>query len=211
MENDHTPAETLRWLGVLKALKGFSGQLAVVAFFIALIEVVYSSLSVPTMSIDLPAQQVIIVVIGMLFGIITYAAGNFWDRAVFNRLYGLSGTRIDKPATSFFPSGSDLKHYRGKAIESIQPAGSDGIGIYRDSKNIVETHPDVWKTVEEPIVLSKIARSFIWPAVLTAFMCPVTYIVAAKIGWEGQRPFTFNHWVDISVSRGNVVYPIFGV
>ena len=181
---DLTPEKTLRFLGILRALKGFSGQFAVAVFSIALVEAVYLSLGTSTGSIAGLYQQVIVVVIGALVGVIAYTAGNFWDRVVFERLYGLKGTRQDKLASTFFPSGKDLKRTRKKAIETVQSADSDGVGIYRDCEDIVKEDEGQWKTVEEPIVLSKIARAFIWPSVLAIFGCGFAYLVGPTLGWQ---------------------------
>jgi hypothetical protein len=183
-ETDVTTDKTLRYLGILTALKGFPGQFAVAVLSIALVEAVYLSLSIPAGLIPGSNQQVIVVVIGAVVGDIAYTAGNFWDRVVFNRLYGLEGTRLDKPASTFFPSGKDLKRTRNRAIETVQSADSDGVGIYRDSKDIVTEDEAKWKTVEEPVVLSKIARAFIWPCVLVAFACGLAYLVGPALGWH---------------------------
>lgn len=183
-ETDVTTEKTLRYLGILTALKGFPGQFAVAVFSIALLEAVYFSLGIPAELIPVSNQQVIVVVTGAVVGVIAYSAGNFWDRVVFNRLYGLEGTRLDKPASTFFPSGKELKRTRNKAIETVQSDDSDGVGIYRDSKDIVTEDEAEWKTVEEPVVLSKIARAFIWPCVLVAFACGLACLVGPALGWQ---------------------------
>ena len=90
---DITTEKTLRYLGILTALKGFPGQFAVAVWSIALAEAVYLSLGIPAELIPSSNQQVIVVVIGAIVGVIAYTAGNFWDRVVFKRLYGLEGSR----------------------------------------------------------------------------------------------------------------------
>lgn len=179
-----TTEKTLRFLGILRALKGFPGQFAVAFLSIALVEALYQSIGIPAALISGLNQQVVVVVIGALVGVIAYTAGNFWDRVVFNRLYGLDGARLDKPASTFFPSGIDLNRTRKKAIETVQSADSDGVGIYRDCRDIVKKDEAKWKSIEEPIVLSKVARAFIWPCVLIFFGCGLAYLVGPTLGWQ---------------------------
>ena len=181
---DVTTEQTLRFLGILGALKGFPGQFAVAVLSIALVEAVYLSLGIPGELIAGLNQQVIVVAIGAVVGVIAYKAGDFWDNVVFNRLYGLEGSRLDKPASTFFPSGKDLKRARDRAIEIVQSPDSDGVDIYQDSEDIVKENEVKWKTVEEPVVLSKIARAFIWPCVLITFGCGVAYLVGPTLGWH---------------------------
>ena len=191
MEELRTNEKILRWIGVLEPLKGFPGLLAVVIVSIALAEAVAFSHSVPSSSVTIPMRQLIIVVLGTLLGMIGYTAGNFWDRTVFNRLYGLCGKRIERPASGFFPSGTDLKSFRDAAITAIRrrdaingndpPLGSNGERVYRRSTDIVRGYSKIWAEVEKPIILSKIARSFIWPFVLAAVLSLPVYVVAVVL------------------------------
>lgn len=176
--------KTLRFLGIMRALKGFPGQFAVAMLSIALVEALYQSLGIPAGLIAGVNQQVVVIIVGALVGVIAYTAGNFWDRVVFNRLYGLEGTRLNKPASTFFPSGTDLKRTRNKAIEIVQSVDSDGVGIYRDCLDIVKSDEALWKSIEEPIVLSKVARALIWPCVLTIFGSGLAYLVGPALGWQ---------------------------
>jgi hypothetical protein len=93
--------------------------------------------------------------------------GDFWDRKVFNPRYGLKGTWLDGCPWALFPPGSDLKHYRNRAIQKLKPGRAinpkTGERVYRESKKIVQRSPTQWNWVEEPNLLSKFARNLILP------------------------------------------------
>jgi hypothetical protein len=168
----HQLDDFLKWTGLLKAVKGTPSLLAAIIASVATMECV--AVSVPIEYRTLAVVQPVLLVLGVLVGVISVEAGNFWDRKVFNPRYGLGGTWLTNHPWAVFPPGSDLKYYRDRAIKKLKPDGNidpeTGERVYRESKKIVERYPARWAWVDEPNTLSKFARNFIMPFLAAAVL-----------------------------------------
>lgn len=107
-------------------------------------------------------------ILSVLFGTILYAGGGFWDEVVFKRLYEPSKGTLCKHDHRFLgvlPAGKPLETLRENAAEALHGDRAKIRGIYADSEDLVRSS-DRWMKVEGPLVISKLVRSFIWPALL---------------------------------------------
>lgn len=128
-------------------------------------------------------------ILGLVLGVISVAAGGFWDRKVFSPRYGLSGTWLTSSPWAIFPSGYDLKHCRDRAIEKLKPISSidqqTGERVYRESKRIVQKHPARWAQVAVALDVSKFARNLILPFLAAAFLLLATFLWKVVAGNTG--------------------------
>jgi hypothetical protein len=165
--NTHTVEKTLTALGLWKAIKGVPALLISVVVFIALIEAVV--LHVFGLSkMFAAALQLLTIMIGTLFGLVSYVGGNFWDSKVFDPRYSLRGRWLQRTTRPFhvFPAGSDLKRSRDRAVQAICPEEE---GVYKKAERLAnpttktKAQARQWEYIEQPLILSKFIRSFIWP------------------------------------------------
>jgi hypothetical protein len=164
----HRIDKFLTWIGLSKAVKGIPSLLAAVFVSVVFMECV---------AVSAPVEYQIFIQLGLLplglaIGLISVRAGDFWDRKAFDPKYGLRGAWLAGAPWSVFPSGSDLKFYRDRAIEKLKPMGvidpESGERVYRESQKIIKKYPRRWDLVDRPNVLSKYCRNFILPSFAAA-------------------------------------------
>jgi hypothetical protein len=157
---------TLDRLGLWKAISGVPGLIAIVLLSVTLTLFALSSL--PT-RMPVPAHVMYLsgVVLGVLFAVVGYYLGNFWDSVVFDPLYGRDGRWIARETRPLHlcPAGADLRRYRQSAMTALFPAGHSGEGVYREAESRAWRKRVQWARIEQPLVLSKFLRSLIWPFV----------------------------------------------
>jgi hypothetical protein len=160
----------LKWTGLFRAAKGTPSLLAAILASIVALECIL----IPFPTEYRVLLQPGLLILGVVVGVISVKAGDFWDRKVFNPRYGLKGAWLERCPWALFPPGSDLRYYRNLAIDKLKPSGAidpeTGERVYRESKKIVQRSPKRWDWVDEPTALSKFARNFILPAFVTAFV-----------------------------------------
>lgn len=172
--------DTLNRLGLWKAARGTPALAGVVVVFVT---VSYFALrTVADFSVAGPELYLITVVAGTVLAMIGYYAGDFWDGMVFDRLYSPSGRWINRDTRPFhvFPAGDDLRRARANAVAKFLPGSPDGGGVYRKAKDAVQRSKAKWEVVEQPLILSKFLRAFIWPAGL-ASLALVSFGIRQKI------------------------------
>ncbi len=135
---------------------------------IVLLEVITWQVLLPLFHWSVALPCLLAGLIGFLLGLVGYFSGNFWDSLVFDRLYGINGKWLNTTKNPFyiFPVGSDLKRYRDRASHALRLT----TGIYREAKKLAKQEESIWREIEQPLLLSKFARSFIWPCIGTVFI-----------------------------------------
>lgn len=110
------------------------------------------------------------VVVGTVLAFIGYFLGNFWDAKVFDPLYGPTGRWVGRSERPFglFPAGDDLQRTRAAAIAKLLPDTPEGKGIYRAAAAVARKSKTKWEQIEQPLILSKFLRAFIWPCGLAS-------------------------------------------
>jgi hypothetical protein len=172
-------------LGLSKAVHAVPALPAVL-----IICVVVSYVSLPAISIfsglQKPVLYLLIVVVGTVMALIGYFLGNFWDDRVFDPLYGLSGRWVDRETRplSVFPAGDDLRRARGNAIRILLPDKPQGQGIYRKASEIARDKAN-WEIIEQPLILSKFLRAFIWPSALGSVFLIALGLWQTSVGDKG--------------------------
>jgi hypothetical protein len=171
----------LEWTGLYRAVKGTPSLLLTILVSVAIME---SVVFVTTPLEYQPFAQPFLVLLGLVIGMITVAAGDFWDRKAFDPRYGLRGAWLTSCPWALFPSGSDLKHYRDLAIEELKPISSvinqeTGEFVFDESKRLVQKYPRRWDQVVKPLELSKFARNFILPFLSAGILLLAIFLLKA--------------------------------
>jgi hypothetical protein len=159
----------LNRLGLWKAVRGVPALAAVVIISVAVSYVSLRGISIFS-GLDRPEFYLMTVVIGTVFALIGYFLGNFWDANVFDPLYGLTGRWLNRETRplSVFPAGDDLRRARASAVAKLLPNEPQGKGIYRKAVETAQTSKAEWEIIEQPLILSKFLRAFIWPSGLAS-------------------------------------------
>ena len=176
----------LSHLGLWKAVRGIPAMSAVVIIFIA---ICFTALrAIPVFS-DLPSQQFYlgVVVAGTVLALIGYFLGDFWDATVFDPLYGLNGRWVNRSTRPFglFPAGDDMDRVRAEAAAKLVPNSPGGKGVYRAAVGTVRKRKGEWENIEQPLILSKFLRAFIWPSGLACLALVVNVIWQKGVGDRG--------------------------
>lgn len=168
---------TLTSLGLWKAIKGYPALLVLIIVSVALLELIAPQALLLLPSLSASTLHLLVVIIGTLLGLIGYFAGDFWDSRFFDPRYGIRGKWLRSHTRPFdvFPAGSDLKRYRDKAVQTLLGKEHSGEGIYREAKKVATKQPKKWEYIEQPLILSKFVRGFIWPC----FLISVSSILVA--------------------------------
>ncbi len=176
---------TLASLGLWKAIKGYPALLVLIIVSVSLLELIAPQVLILLPNLPTNVLQLLIILIGSLFGLIGYFAGEFWDSRFFDPRYGLRGKWLHLHTRPFdvFPAGYDLKQYRDKAIQALFGKENNGEGIYREAKKVAMKQAKKWEYIEQPLVLSKFVRGFIWPSFLTSSTAIVAAIGSLIFGW----------------------------
>jgi hypothetical protein len=195
---------TLTSLGLWKAIKGYPALLIIIIVSVALLELITPQALQLLPGLSASTLHLFIVIIGTLLGLTGYFAGDFWDSCLFDPRYGVRGKWLHSHTRPFhiFPAGSDLKQYRDKAIQAVFGKELSREGIYREAKKIAKEQPGKWEFIEQPLILSKFVRGFIWPCFLIA--------VASILGAIGSLIFGWRLNPTIMIITGVVVF-CFGV
>lgn len=177
----------LRRLGLSKAVRGVPALPAVVIICVAVSYVSLPAISVLS-ALRKPVFYLMIVVVGTVVALIGYFLGNFWDDKVFDRLYGLSGRWVNRETRplSVFPAGDDLRRARANAIGKLLPNELHGKGIYRKAVEIARTRKAKWEIIEQPLILSKFLRAFIWPSALGSLSLIAFGLWQRRVGDKGS-------------------------
>ena len=166
----------LNWTGLSNSVRGTPSLLVTILASVVILECIAFSTPIEYRAIAQPG----LLILGLAIGVISVAAGDLWDQKIFDPRYGLQGTRLTSP------SGSDLKHYRDRAIEKLKPISSidpaTGARVYRESEKIVKKSLARWAQVEGPLNLSKFARNFILPFLIAAFLLFATFLWKVRVG-----------------------------
>lgn len=159
----------LNRLGLWKALRGMPAMAALVVIFVAIAHIALPAISLFS---DLPSPQFNLsaVVVGIVLALIGYFLGNFWDAKVFDPLYGPTGRWVGRSTRPFglLPAGDDLQRARTAAIAKLVPNAPEGKGIYRAAVIVAGKSRAKWAHIEQPLILSKFLRAFIWPTLLAS-------------------------------------------
>jgi hypothetical protein len=155
----------LKRLGLWKAVRGVPALAAIVIISVAVSYVSMQAISILS-GLSRPEFYLMTVVVGTIVALIGYFSGNFWDAKVFDPLYGLSGRWVNRETRplSVFPAGDDLRCARANAIARLLPNEPQGKGIYRKAVEIAQASKAKWEIIEQPLILSKFLRAFIWPS-----------------------------------------------
>ncbi len=177
----------LNRLGLWKSVRGVTALIAVVIICVALSCAALSSISI---LLDLPKPQfyLMTVIAGTVLALIGYFLGNFWDAKVFDPLYGLSGRWLKRDTRPLFvfPAGDDLRLARANAISKLLPNEPQGKGIYRKAVETARTSKAKWEIIEQPLILSKFLRAFIWPTGLGSLALIAFGLWGRNIGDKGS-------------------------
>lgn len=176
---------TLTSLGLWKAIKGYPALLILIIVSVALLELIALQALLLFPSLSTSTLHLFIVIIGTLLGLTGYFAGEFWDSRFFDPRYSIRGKwlRLHTRPFHVFPAGSDLKQYRDKAIQALFGKEHGGEGIYEEAKKIAKKQAEKWEYIEQPLILSKFVRGFIWPCFLLAVSSVLVAIGAIIFGW----------------------------
>jgi hypothetical protein len=174
----------LNRLGLWKAVRGVPALAAIVVIFVAVSYVALRGTST-LLGLDRPELYLMTVVIGTVLALIGYFLGNFWDDKVFDPLYGLAGRWLNRETRplSVFPAGDDLRRARLSAIAKLLPNEPQGKGIYRRAVETARTSKAKWEIIEQPLILSKFLRAFIWPSGLAS-------LALIAFGFWQRNPFS---------------------
>ena len=176
----------LNRLGLWKAVRGMPAMAALVLIFVA---ISFTALPAISMFSDLPSLQFNLsaVVAGAILALIGYFLGNFWDAKVFDPLYGLRGRWVSRSTRPFglFPAGDDLHRARADAITKLAPDSPEGKGVYRAALGIARKRKAEWEHIEQPLILSKFLRAFIWPSGLASLALLANALWQRGIGERG--------------------------
>jgi hypothetical protein len=172
-------------LGLWKAIKGYPGLLILVVVSVASLELIAPQTLPLLPSLSTTTLHLFLVIIGTLVGLTGYVAGDFWDSRFFDPRYGLRGKWLRSHTRPFdvFPAGSDLKQYRDKAIQALFGREHSGEGLYREAKKIAMKQAQKWDYIEQPLILSKFVRGFIWPCLLIAVASILGAMGSLVFGW----------------------------
>jgi len=166
----------LKWAGLMKAVKGTPSLLITILAAVVVMECIAISFPAQYRAILQPA----LFIIGIAVGLISVRGGDYWDRKIFNPRYGLDGKWLNRHPPALFPPGSDLSRYRNLAIEKLKPTGKvdpeTGEGVYRECMRILREYPARLNRVEQPNILSKFARNFIFPFFVAAIFFLVVFM-----------------------------------
>jgi hypothetical protein len=177
----------LRRLGLWKAVQGTPALLAIVIIFACIAGLALTS--IPKVSnLQIPYLVFAAVVVGTVLAPIGYFLGNFWDAIVFDPLYGPSGHWADRNARplGIFPAGEDLQRSRDAAAAKLLPGQHSGRGIYRVAVEHARRGKAKWEYIEQPLILSKFLRAFIWPAGMSSVVLIGTYIWQVAVVQTGD-------------------------
>ena len=177
---------TLTSLGLWKAVKGYPALLVLIIVSATLLELIAPQISSLLPGLSGITLHLFIVVVATLLGLIGYFVGDFWDSRFFDPRYGLDGMWLNSHTRPFhvFPAGSDLKRCRDKAIHALFGKDHSGEGIYREAKKIAKRRAKRWEQIEQPLILSKFARGFIWPCFLISVASVLVAAASIIFDWE---------------------------
>jgi hypothetical protein len=181
----------LNWAGLSKAAKEIPSFLLLMLVSVVVMELVL--LLSPIEYRVLGSAQIGLLVSALAVALISASYGDYWDKKVFDRRYGLQGTWLTDTPWAVFRAGSDLKDYRDRAIEKLKlrlgPGGAidqeTGKHVYRESKGIVQTYPSRWERVDGPNHFSKFCRNLILPLLVAAVLFLVMFLWKLAIGDSG--------------------------
>jgi hypothetical protein len=174
-------------LGLAQAVRGVPALSAVVIICVAVSYVSLQAISILS-GLQKPLFYLMTVVVGTVVALVGYFLGNFWDDRVFDPLYGLSGRWVNRETRPFsvFPAGDDLRRARANAIGKLLPNEPQGKGIYGKAVEIARARKAKWEIIEQPLILSKFLRAFIWPAALGSLALLAFGLWQGKFGDKGS-------------------------
>jgi hypothetical protein len=109
--------------------------------------------------------------------IIMYAAGDYWDRTVFNPRYGPRGRLVGKK-TRLLLDATDLDNIRRAAAAKLPDVNRETqAGVYAAAEALLRDKGR-WSEVEGPLVISKFVRSFIWPFLVAGLIMLLVAVLA---------------------------------
>lgn len=191
MERIDKLVNVLKSLGLWKAIKGFPSLIIPVVLSAAILEMLVTRFDLLAGGSPF-AIHLSIILVSVLLGLIGYFAGDFWDSTFFGPRYSISegtpGKWLEREKRPFhiFPAGADLKRARTKAIEAGLSEDKEGTGVYRRSKTFISNLKVKWEWIEQPLILSKFVRTFIWPAFLICLVCIIGLIAVSLFGLAGN-------------------------
>jgi hypothetical protein len=159
----------LTWLGMWGAMRGFLPLTCAIVVTVVLLE----SLTPPVIrffsAVPVNLIHVFAVGTGLLLGLIGYFAGDAWD-IVFEMFYGPKGKWLGAahPPLLVFAPGATLRQHRSHAIQALPRKPETEDEVYREAVKIAKRQVERWTGIEQPLLLSRFMRAFLWPCVFAA-------------------------------------------
>jgi len=180
----------LTWLGMWGAMRGVAPLSAALIASVVLLESLTPPVARLLSAVPVNVIHVFAVGIGLLLGLIGYFAGEFWDRVVFEACYGPQGRWLDSARRPLlvFPAGSALKRHRNQAVQALPRKPETGEGIYREAAKVARRQVERWERIEQPLILSRFVRGFLWPCLFVACLASSAAAVFPLFGAATEAP-----------------------
>lgn len=184
-----TKAENLlTWLGLWGAMRSFFPIAVALLGSVLLLESFTASAARLFPRAPLNALHTVAIGAGLLLGVLSHFAGEFWDRFFFEGRYGPRGRWLDTASRplGLLPAGAALKKVRGQAAQAMKAEVGDG--LYRQAVKLARRQVERWGPIEQPLILSWIPQGLLGPCLAAAVLGVVGIAAASLLGETAEIP-----------------------
>ena len=179
------------WLWVWGAMRTVSALAAAVIASVALLEFLTPSAARLFPRASSGSIHFFAVGIGLLLGLVGHFTADFWDRRLFEALYGPRGRwrGTSQRPLGVFPAGEGLTRVRELAVQALPKKPDADDRIEREAAKIARRQVERWERIERPLILARCVRGCLWPSLFAAAVAGGAAIGLSVMGaaWEASR------------------------
>jgi hypothetical protein len=182
--------QLLTRLGLWGALGTAGPVAAAILAAIVLLEVLAPSAARLFPRVSANALHFLAVGLGLLLGLIGHFAADAWDRRVFQAWYGEGGRwrAATAPPLPGFPPGAPITAARAAAAAGLPRKPQPGGDFDREAVKQARRQVERWVRIERPLILARLVRGLLWPAVSAAVLAAAGAVAAAPAGVPAAAP-----------------------
>lgn len=151
---------------------------------VALLEVLTPSAARLFPRVSANALHFLAVGLGLLLGLLGHFAAEVWDRRVFPGWYGEAGRwrGTTEPPLLLFPPGAPITAARAAAAPGLARKPPPGADFDREAVKQARRQAERWTRIERPLILSRLVRGLLWPAVCAGVLAAAGAVAAPAAG-----------------------------
>ncbi len=177
-------------LGLWDGLRAAGPVAAAILVGVVLLELLTPSAARLFPRVSASTLHFLAVGLGLLLGLIGHFAADSWDRGVFQAWYGEAGRwrGITLPPLPGLPPGAPIAAARGAAASALPRKPPPGADFDREAVKQARRQAERWARIERPLILSRVVRGLLWPAVFAAVLSAAAALAALAVGAPAAAP-----------------------